>query len=102
VNGEVCWFGECHAARVSEDRDVRREESMRAAATRRRQILERLRSGMSRPEVAAELGISKQRLSAILQDVPREEVEAAMAGKVRCPHCRLWVAPHEAGHPRRS
>lgn len=74
---------------------------MRAAAQRRRQILERLRSGLSRPEVAAELGISKQRLSAILKDVSSQELEAAVAGKVCCPHCGLWVAPHEAGHPRR-
>jgi hypothetical protein len=75
---------------------------MRVAAERRRRILERLRSGLSRPEVAAELGISTQRLSAILRDVPPQELEAAVAGKVRCPHCGLWVAPHEAGRPRRS
>lgn len=54
------------------------------------------------PELARELGISKQRLSAILAEVPRDELDAALAGKVRCPHCGLWVAPHEAGHPRRS
>ena len=29
------------------------------------------------------------------------ELEAAVAGKVRCAHCGLWVAPHEAGRPRR-
>jgi FixJ family two-component response regulator len=74
---------------------------MQAAAARRRQILEQLRRGLSRLEVAAELGISKQRLSAILKDVPRKDLEAAVAGKVCCPHRGLWVAPHEAGHPRR-
>ena len=79
---------------------MKREESIRVAAERRRRILERLRSGLSRPEVAAELGISRQRLSTILKDVPRDELEAA-AGKVRCPHCGLWVAPHEARRPWR-
>jgi hypothetical protein len=81
---------------------VKREDSKAVAAQRRRRILERLRSGLGRPEVARELGISKQRLSAILSEVPRDELEAALAGKVRCPHCGLWVAPHEAGHPQRK
>jgi len=73
---------------------------MRVAAAHRRRILGLLRSGLSRPQVAAELGIAKQRLSTILKDVPRDELEVA-SGKVRCPHCGLWVAPHEAGRPRR-
>ncbi len=80
---------------------VKREDSKAVAAQRRRRILERLRSGLSRPEVARELGISKQRLSVILSEVPQDELAAALEGKVRCPHCGLWVAPHEAGHPRR-
>jgi hypothetical protein len=53
---------------------------------------------------AGHLGIGQQRLSVILQRVPAAELEAALAagaGKVRCPHRGLWVAPHEAGRPQR-
>jgi DNA-binding CsgD family transcriptional regulator len=84
---------------------VDRTESRRSASKRRQSILELLRLGLSRGATARQLGISKQGISVILRNVPRAELEAALAvgaGLVRCPHCGLWVAPHEAGQPRRS
>jgi hypothetical protein len=83
---------------------VRHADRVRAAANRRRLILKLLASGLSRPKVAGNLGISKQRLAVILRQLPAADLEAALAtgaGKVRCPHCGLFVAPREAGRPHR-
>lgn len=74
---------------------MKQTDRVREAEDRRRAILALLASGLGRPEVARHLGISKQRLSVILQNVSAAELEAALAasaGKVQCPHCGLWVA----------
>jgi hypothetical protein len=83
---------------------VRHADRLKTAEERRRVILALLASGLSRPDVARRLGISKQRLSVILRQVSAADLEVALAtgaGKVRCPHCGLWVDPREAGYPSR-
>ena len=81
---------------------TRQADRVRAAAERRQRILYLLAAGMTRHRIAKELKISTQRLWVIIRQLPpseREAAEAAGAGLVRCPHCGLWVGPHQAGHP---
>ncbi len=83
---------------------TRQADRAQAEAERRERLLYLLAAGMTRHRIAKELKISPQRLWAIIRQLPaseREAAEAAGAGLVRCPHCGLWVGPHQAGHPGR-
>ena len=68
---------------------VRQSDRLKAAAERRQRILGLLAAGASRPEIAAQLGISSQRLWVILHDLPPADLEAAegQGNNVACPHC---------------
>ena len=77
------------------------EGSRETTARCRQHVLDLLSGGLSQAEIARELGVSRQRVNAILKRIPPDEVEAAREGKARCPHCGKWVEPREAGHPRR-
>jgi len=55
------------------------QRRIEAAQVRRRLVLDMLKSGMSAAKIGAALGISRQRVCAILKGCPPEEVAAAQA-----------------------
>lgn len=75
-------------------------ERAESAAARRQAVLDMIAHGTTMADVARALGVSRQRVHAMLRAAPPEAVEAAKAsgaGLVRCPHCGVWVQPNERG-----